>query len=225
MKLRTLELGVCLLCTAGAASAQLANPGFESPVVPVGNFTTFAVGSAGLTGWNVVGPVGTSVATVSTTYSQSGVTFQSQSGSQWMDLTGASSNSSAGVSQAVATTAGHRYELTFFVGNTTGGSVFGTTSTVNVAVNGVQSFAAVNSIANATALSWQQFTYDFVATGASTLLAFSNGDPGDDNSNGLDSIALADLGPVAAPVPEPETYALMLAGLTIVGWAARRRKT
>ncbi|MDP2811103.1 MAG: FxDxF family PEP-CTERM protein [Rhodocyclaceae bacterium] len=27
-----------------------------------------------------------------------------------------------------------------------------------------------------------------------------------------------------APVPEPETYALMLAGLGLVGWAARRRK-
>ena len=27
-----------------------------------------------------------------------------------------------------------------------------------------------------------------------------------------------------APVPEPETYALMLAGLGLVGFAARRRK-
>lgn len=27
-----------------------------------------------------------------------------------------------------------------------------------------------------------------------------------------------------SPVPEPETYALMLAGLGVVGWAARRRK-
>jgi NAD-dependent oxidoreductase involved in siderophore biosynthesis len=26
------------------------------------------------------------------------------------------------------------------------------------------------------------------------------------------------------PVPEPETYALMLAGLGIVGWAAKRRQ-
>jgi hypothetical protein len=29
---------------------------------------------------------------------------------------------------------------------------------------------------------------------------------------------------VAAPVPEPETYALMLAGLGLVGWAASRRR-
>ena len=28
-----------------------------------------------------------------------------------------------------------------------------------------------------------------------------------------------------APVPEPETYALMLAGLSVVGWSARRRRS
>ena len=32
------------------------------------------------------------------------------------------------------------------------------------------------------------------------------------------------VGTVTAPVPEPETYALMLAGLGVVGWLARRRK-
>lgn len=30
---------------------------------------------------------------------------------------------------------------------------------------------------------------------------------------------------IAAPVPEPETYALMLAGLGVVGWMARRRRS
>jgi len=29
---------------------------------------------------------------------------------------------------------------------------------------------------------------------------------------------------VTAPIPEPETYALMLAGLGLVGFMARRRK-
>lgn len=32
-------------------------------------------------------------------------------------------------------------------------------------------------------------------------------------------------GTMLAPVPEPETYALMLAGLGVVGWAARRKPT
>jgi PEP-CTERM motif len=32
------------------------------------------------------------------------------------------------------------------------------------------------------------------------------------------------LAPITAPVPEPETYALMLAGLGMVAWVARRRR-
>jgi hypothetical protein len=31
-------------------------------------------------------------------------------------------------------------------------------------------------------------------------------------------------GALIAPIPEPETYALMLAGLGAIGWVARRRK-
>ena len=34
----------------------------------------------------------------------------------------------------------------------------------------------------------------------------------------------ANLYAVAAPIPEPETYALMLAGLAAVGWLSKRRK-
>jgi hypothetical protein len=30
---------------------------------------------------------------------------------------------------------------------------------------------------------------------------------------------------VFAPVPEPETWAMLLAGLGLVGWMARRRRT
>jgi hypothetical protein len=30
---------------------------------------------------------------------------------------------------------------------------------------------------------------------------------------------------IAVPAPEPETYVLMLAGLGVVGWAARRRRS
>jgi hypothetical protein len=214
-----------VLALPAANAATITNGSFETPVVTPGTFTLFNVGSSGLTGWTVVGPAGTDVATVSTTFSQNGVTFQAQDGVQWLDLTGLNSNNAEGVAQAVSTTAGNRYQLSYFIGNTTGGGIFGTTSTVNVQVNGVQTFSDVNAAVSPTAQNWLQVTHTFVASGPSTMLTFLNGDPASDNDNGLDNIAILDLGPAVGAVPEPETYALLLGGLALLGFTARRRKT
>jgi hypothetical protein len=212
-----------MLSAAGANAANpIANGSFETPVVPVGNFTNFDVGSMALTDWTVTGPsAGANVSIVSGTFTQGGVSFEAQSGDQWLDLTGDGSNTSEGVSQAVSTTPGHEYALTFYVGNTTGGGIFGTTSTVNLFVNGSET-PFTNSTVSPTDLSWKQFTDTFVATGTSTTLLFQNGDPGNDNSNGLDNIALSDMGAVTTSVPEPATLALFCLGLAGVGFMRRR---
>ncbi|HUG25996.1 PEP-CTERM sorting domain-containing protein [Piscinibacter sp.] len=46
----------------------------------------------------------------------------------------------------------------------------------------------------------------------------------DGQAQDLSHATLISVGPFAAPIPEPETYALMLAGLGVVGFVARRRK-
>lgn len=212
-----------LLGASGAhAATLLTNGSFESPVVPVGSFTVIPVGSALLTGWSVIGPAGGAVAPVSTTFAQNGVSFAAQDGAQWLDLTGFNNNTTEGVSQSVATTAGNQYQLSYYVGNTTGGGIFGTSSTVNVLVNGAQTFSDTNSTVSAASQNWQLFTHMFVAGSATTTLAFINADPANDNNNGLDNVVLLDLGPVGA-VPEPETYALLLAGMGLLVFGGRRR--
>lgn len=44
------------------------------------------------------------------------------------------------------------------------------------------------------------------------------------NQDGYGARTRFDFGPVTTPVPEPETYAMMLAGLGLLGFVARRRK-
>lgn len=90
------------------------------------------------------------------------------------------------------------------VTSTVGGPFFFSTASLGFAVsNGDQSFSQ-----------YVQFT----ATPGSkiTSLSFSN-------SPSINSFESANYS-VTTPVPEPETYALLLAGLGVVGFMARRRK-
>jgi hypothetical protein len=162
---------------------------------------------------------------VSGTFSQNGVSFPAEHGSQWLDLTGFNSNSTEGVSQIVATTVGDQYRLSYWIGNTTGDGIFGTTSTVNVSLNGTPTFSDTNSNVSPATLNWEQFTHSFAATAASTALAFANGDPAGDNSNGLDNVVLIDLGPAPPPsgIPEPASFGLPAAGLAFLGLMRKRQ--
>jgi hypothetical protein len=65
---------------------------------------------------------------------------------------------------------------------------------------------------------WQTYSLDFVAAGSSTVISLSGERSPNTYYIGLDSVS------VTAAVPEPEAYALMLAGLGMVGFVVHRRK-
>jgi hypothetical protein len=46
----------------------------------------------------------------------------------------------------VATTVGHVYQLTYYIGNTTGGGIFGTTNTVIVDLNGTPTYTHAHTV-------------------------------------------------------------------------------
>lgn len=74
------------------------------------------------------------------------------------------------------------------------GGNLGTTSTVNVYLNGKKFFHATNSKGKgATHQIWQRFQMTFTAKSNAATLAFMNGDPSTDTDNGLDCIGVVAL--------------------------------
>ncbi len=180
---------VFLFAIAAQAANLVKNGSFETPIVPVGSYQTFAKGQ-GFSGWEVVGAAG-NAAIVSGKFTADGFTFPAEAGKQWLDLTGVS-NTRTGVAQTIATTPGTAYTLTFWVGNVYDpNGIWGVKSTVIVKVNGEQVFKATNSRGKGKKTQvWEKFVTTITATSSKTTISFINGDPPNDNSNGLDAITV-----------------------------------
>jgi hypothetical protein len=106
------------------------------------------------------------------------------------------------------------------------GGIFGTTSTVDVDDNGTLALAAENDCTSCTStLAWGLFTMTFTATSTSTVLAFLNGDPSNDTSNGLDNITLNATTTPPTPLPGafPLFFATGLGALGLFGWRRKRK--
>lgn len=215
-KITTLLTILLVFGSLEARANMITNGSFETPTVPVGGFTNFLGGSTGITGWTVTGR---EASIVSGAYSPGGgFTFPAEQGNQWLDLTGDGSNAVEGVEQAVSTVPGTHYDLSFWVGNISG-SIWGSTSTVGVRINGVTVASETNSTPGST-LTWEQFTIPFTAAGSMTTFEFDNLDPVTDNSNGLDNV---DLELAAVTTPEPGTLLLLGAGLLGLGGTVHRK--
>ncbi len=216
-------LGVVILSFLAlpARANLITNGSFETPLVPAGGFTNFASGSTLITGWTVVGP---QASIVSTSYVSFGLKFPAEDGKQWLDLTGDASNKVEGVEQTIATTPGAIYDLSYFVGNQVNpGGPYGTTSTVDVLVNGKVIQKATNSMgAGGTSQVWEQFSASFVAASSSTTIEFLNEDPPTDNTNGLDNIVVTQ-GTTSSTVPEPSTFIMFVLAVCAFGFLKYRK--
>ena len=85
--------------------------------------------------------------------------------------------------------------------------------------NETHSTAVINNASHGFS-GWKHQVFSFTATGASEVLSFlAVGTP-----NGVPPFALLDGVTLAAAVPEPSTWALMLGGFAVVGFIARRRR-
>ncbi|MGH9328490.1 MAG: DUF642 domain-containing protein [Terriglobia bacterium] len=198
-----LGIAVVGLMASSARANLLTNGSFETPLAPLGGFMNFTSGSTAITGWTVTGP---EVSVVNGSYTSFGINFPAEDGNQWLDLTGDLSNAVEGVEQTVATSPGATYELSYFIGNVANpGGPYGTTSRVNVLVDGALILTSTNSLGAGTGRqTWEQFSTSFVAPSSSTVIEFLNEDPSTDNTNGLDNVVLTQ--GTTSSVPETSTF-------------------
>ncbi|QKS01942.1 choice-of-anchor C family protein [Sphingomonas sp. CL5.1] len=198
--------GAALALPAGANAAAFVNGSFESGVAP-GTYTTVAGGdSSSITGWTATG----------NSVDYIGSYWQAQDGGRSIDLNG---NAQGGIEQTFDTVAGTLYNVTFWLAGNTDGAPVTKSVLVGATGNAGQLFTFDSSSFDKTNMGWAQYTYNFVAQGASTTLSFGSQDAGAYGA-ALDNVSLL----TGGGVPEPATWGLMILGFGGIGAVMRRRR-
>lgn len=201
------------LVTAGAANAAtelVVNGSFESNAIS----SPYAQLSA-VTGWtsSVSGNTAFEIQKGATQGGLSGFNPVAADGMQYLEL---NTESLSSTYQTIATTAGGTYALSFAYSgrpDTPGGA----SSLMNVYWG--STLLTPTALVGNTGGTWQTYNQNLTALGASTVLRFESIGPVSAPTYGsyLDNVS------VMAAVPEPETYAMMLLGLGLLGFMARRK--
>jgi hypothetical protein len=207
MNLRKLALAALLSAPVLASAANLvANGDFES-ATPSASWSNSAT-----TGFAPITAYGPCCAPYGTYTGGSNAAFFG-----WGDQTGGS------IWQDLVTVAGQNYTVSFEYG----AIAAPTLQTMQVSALSGASFATLLGATNLKATGTQNlaammsgYSFSFTADGATTRLQFSDTSFNTSSVDGVvDNVSVA-----ITPVPEPETYALMLAGLGVMTFVARRRK-
>ncbi len=205
--MKSIVLAIALLAPAWASAQNLVTNGsFEDTTQSAGSWNVYNA----VNGWSTLQGPGIELRNNAVGQAYDGVNFVELDSHNAIDT-----NSWMG--QTIATTSGLDYLLSFF---------YSPRINVATASNGIDVYWG-STLLNASPISgngsglsahqWTQYSFTVKGTG-SDLLSFRAVGLDDSLGGSLDAVRL-----VTAPVPEPETYAMLLAGLAFVSFALRRR--
>ncbi|MBK8401160.1 MAG: choice-of-anchor C family protein [Propionivibrio sp.] len=202
--MHTKLFAVVALVLAQSVSANapnlITNGGFEDTTFS-GTFDPYSAGSGALTGWTIVTG---SVDLIHTYWTPAG-------GAYSLDLSG---NEDGVISQSFATVIGQRYLVSFaMAGNPD--DTMDPVKTMQVGLSQGPLWTFDTTGRTHADMGWETKSFDFIAAGTSSTLSFASLN---DSAYGaaLDNISVT-------AIPEPESFAMFLAGLGLIAAVARRR--
>lgn len=218
MKLSAIFLNVAALATllsAGAASAAtelVVNGSFEN-----NSISSSSAQVSSVTGWtsSVNGNTAFEIQKGSTQGGSTGFMPTAANGVQYLEL---NTERFTSISQTIATTTGSNYLLSFAYSGRpdTAGNA---SSLMNVYWG--NTLLTASPLVGTTTPTWQTFSQTVSALGSSTVLRFESIGPASAPTYGsyLDNVSVS-----VSAVPEPQTYAMMLLGLSLMAFVARRKR-
>ena len=203
MKIKNILIAAVALVasqTAVASPNLIVNGGFESSTFS-GPFTTYSSGSTSLSGWTIK----TGSIDLINTY------WQNASGSNYsIDLSG---NEDGVISQELNTTVNQTYSVSFSLAGNPDDADKVKVVQVGMSNEPLYEFDTTGKIR--TNMGWVTKSFDFIAADTTSKLFFAGAQESPFGA-ALDNISVT-------AVPEPETYAMFLAGIALMAGIARRR--
>lgn len=208
-----LLLAAAFLISSPATAATIINGSFEDNVLANGTWKIFnstvndgTHSTALVNGWSS-GTQGIEI--------RNNVAGQAYDGVNFVEL---DTDANSLAYQGIATTSGELYTVSFAYSTRPGVTGPADTNNLSVFWNGsnLGTFGGIN--ASSSMNNWVIYSVQVVGTGGLDQLKFQATGTSDSYGGSLDAIS------ITTPVPEPEIYAMMVAGLGLMGFVARRRK-
>lgn len=209
MRTRQMVIGLATaVLSAGAQGAAFQNGSFEAGV-SLTNYLALPGDSTAITGWTVGGS-----SSNTNVIDYIGSYWTAQDGSRSIDLDGF--NTAGSIFQAFDTAIGQAYRVDFWLaGNPDSGAAV---KSVQVAAAGTSADYSFDTTGRTkSAMGWVMESFSFIASATSTTLSFTSlCTTGCSWGPAIDNVSVT-------AVPEASTYAMLLAGLGLMGFLGRRR--